>query len=173
MFKLGDSPLRHLTLRAAMLRALVGSWMTLIVLLLGATPCSAPFVAPVRGGLLRVKVSCSVVVWLFQPFMFDSVYAPICPNCNNNAPSCTWAKDGSPCPTVSAIRNNELCLLGKPKEPFTIAGLIKPEYQRPFQLNHLDTILTLAKRVQPGTIFEFTAKTALNEIIRALAKHET
>ena len=79
--------------RTAMLRSVVGYGMTLIVLLLGATPCSALFVAPLHGGLLRVKVS-SVVVWLYHPFLFNVVYAPICPHCSNNAPSCNWAKGG-------------------------------------------------------------------------------
>ena len=113
-------------LRSAMLRTLIGYWMTLIVLLLGASPCSAPFVAPVRGGLLRVKVSCSVVVWLYHPFLFDSVYAPICPDCNNNAPTCNWAKGGS-CPTADIVRNNERCFIGPQSKCFTIAGIIKPE----------------------------------------------
>ena len=54
MFKLGDSPLRHLTLRAAMLRALVGSWMTLIVLF---PPTLGSFPSFVReiGGIAACK----------------------------------------------------------------------------------------------------------------------
>ena len=80
----------------------------------------------------------------------------ICPSCQNNAPSCQFAVDGSECPTDTVMRSNAKCCAGVAAAGTLLslaAGdtfLIKPEYQRVLHRNNLETVVTLVKKNVPG-----------------------
>jgi hypothetical protein len=102
----------------------------------------------------------------------DSAPVTVCPYCQNNAPTCKFAQDGSDCPTETVVRRNACVVTGITAAALSIS-FIDPEYQKVMQRSTLETVMTLVKKNVPGVMFEMDASTPLSTVLKAIRTGQT
>ena len=112
--------------------------------------------------------------WLVVLWALPGADAVVCAWCQNNAPSCRFAIDGSVCPTQTATLSNFQVNTGTAAAGTVLtfgpddARLVDPEYQKALQLTPMQTIMSLVTRNTPGTAFTVAATTSVADLIHAI-----
>ena len=107
-----------------------------------------------------------VFFWGLVLALFTLTEAAPCPHCFGSLASCDFASSKT-CPLISTVASNAAVITAG-AGVLSIAALIKPRFLRIFSRVAFDTILTLAKRKEPGTAFEITADTSATAILTAI-----
>ena len=96
----------------------------------------------------------------------------VCPGCAGNIASCTYDTDGK-CPTIDVPTTNAAVVAGLASVAagvtLTLTNIISPRFLRMFSRAHLQAVLSLVRRPQPGTIFEIKPDTKLAAILTAVS----
>ncbi len=107
-----------------------------------------------------------VFFWGLVLALFTLTEAAPCPHCFGSLASCDFASSKT-CPLISTVASNAAVITAG-AGVLSIAALIKPRFLRIFSRVAFDTILTLAKRKEPGTAFEITADTSATALLTAI-----
>ena len=96
----------------------------------------------------------------------------VCPGCAGNIASCTYDTNGK-CPTIDVPTTNAALVAGlatvSAGGTLTLTNIISPRFLRMFSRAHLQAVLSLVRRPQPGTIFEIKPNTKLAAILTAVS----
>ena len=96
----------------------------------------------------------------------------VCPGCAGNIASCTYDTNGK-CPTIDVPTTNAALVAGlatvSAGVTLTLTNIISPRFLRMFSRAHLQAVLSLVRRPQPGTIFEIKPNTKLAAILTAVS----
>ena len=135
------------------------------VLLLLLTHCIGTMPSIVSYSLRR-----SMAVVLLCLLISLNVVDGVCPHCQDNLPSCTWATTNS-CPTITVVATNVLVLAGRATLGITLSltGLIRPRFLRVFDRSSLEAMVALFNRPAPGSTFTMDFDTPLSTIMQAIA----
>ena len=107
-----------------------------------------------------------LIFWGVTFFLFSVADAVDCPHCFGHLGSCQFAAK-KVCPLISTVASN-VAVLTAGTGALSIAAVIKPRFLRIFSRVAFDTILTLAKRKEPGAAFTITATTSATAILTAI-----
>ena len=96
----------------------------------------------------------------------------VCPGCAGNIASCTYDTNGK-CPTIDVPTTNAALVAGlatvSAGVTLTLTNIVSPRFLRMFSRAHLQAVLSLVRRPQPGTIFEIKPNTKLAAILTAVS----
>ena len=115
--------------------------------------------------------TCPFSIFWFILFTNFGLVGSTCPHCFGNFMSCTFDTD-SKCPAIVDVTNNA-AVIAAGSGILTLAKLIKPRFMRLFSRVHLDTILTLASRKEPGEAFDITEDTTGTQLLMAIQNGRT
>ena len=107
-----------------------------------------------------------LIFWGVTFSLFAVAGAVDCPHCFGHLSSCQFATKKF-CPLISTVATNA-GVIAAGTGVLSIAAVIKPRFLRIFSRVAFDTILTLAKRKEPGAAFTITATTSATAILTAI-----
>ena len=91
----------------------------------------------------------------------------VCPHCNGHFASCTYDEADGTCPTIRVVAENAAAFVAG-HGSISLSDIIPCRYLKMFTRSSLDTLLSIAKRPEPGTTFEITADTSGTAILHAI-----
>ena len=131
--------------------------------LLSARMPRTQFAVPLPVSLRFNLLSCVLFILCTK---FDGSMA-VCPHCHGHFASCTFGAEGGSCPTVSVVAANGAAVLAG-QGALSLSDVIPCRYLKMFTRSALDTMLSIAKRPEPGNTFEITAETTGTAMLNAI-----
>ena len=109
-----------------------------------------------------------VALLLFISHLMGGVDAAQCRVCNGNFASCTFASDGSPCPTSGLIAANANVMTAG-TGAIRMVGLVKNRFLKMFSSTTFEALVNLVNRPEPGAPFVIEADTKGTAILTAIS----
>ena len=113
---------------------------------------------------LRVKLLNCVLLLVLH---FLPTAAGVCPHCHGHFSSCTYDVAGGSCPTISTVASNAAAIAAG-HGALSLSDIIPCRYLKMFTRSALDTMLAIAKRPEPGEMFEITVDTTGTAMLNAI-----